>query len=172
MDHAAHAQRTLSARSAALAKRASLEGAAGKKVSEKTEAAIKRERIRIAAIEREYASKLQDLRNNYALAVKVEWVQALVVVAPVQRHSLQVKRRKGERTIAVDWHATVRRMEPALSDWGDGFGIERIVCDDHLHLTDPPGQAPCSACSKTYCRACHPAACPRCHKLASDVRLQ
>ena len=155
-------------RRAALAKLAGLEGAAGKKASEKTEAAIKREQIRIATIEREYASKLQDLRNNYALAVKVEWVQALVVVAPVQRHSLLVKRRKGERSIALDWHAAVRRMEPALSDWGDGLGIERIVCDEHLHLTDPAGQAPCSACSKAYCRACRPAACPRCHKLSSE----
>ena len=153
-------------RRAALLKLASLERPSGTKTGEKTlektVAAVARERMRVIAIEREYAAKLDDLRHNYALAVKVEWVQALVLVAPVQRHTLLIKRRKGERTIAMDWHVAARQMEPAVSDWGGGLAVERIVCDDHLHLTEPSGQEPCFSCGKPFCRACHPAACPRC----------
>ncbi len=131
---------------------------------EKLEAAIARERLRVASIEREYAAKLDDLRHNYALNVTIEWVQALVLVAPVQRHEVLIKRRKGERSIAMDWHVAARRMEPAPSDWGIGLDTERHVCDDHLHLTDAGGQAACRSCGKPFCRACHPAACPRCRK--------
>jgi len=148
-------------RRAALLKLASLERSSGAKASEKAEAAIKRERMRVSAIEREYAAKLDDLRHNYALAVKVEWVQALVLLTPVQRHTLLIKRRKGERSVAMDWHVAARRMEPAPCDWGDGLVRARFVCDDRLHLTDAAGQAPCPSCSKPFCRACHPS-CPRC----------
>ncbi len=131
---------------------------------DKLEAAMKRERLRVASIEREYAAKLDDLRHNYALRVTVEWVQALTVVVPVQRHEVLIKRRKGERSIAMDWHVAARRMEPAPSEWGLGLDAERHVCDDRLHLTDSDGQAPCNSCGKPFCRACHPAACPRCRK--------
>lgn len=132
------------------------------KASEKCAAAIARERMRIAAIEREYAAKLDDLRHNYALAVKVEWVQALAVIAPVYRHNLLIKRRKGERTIAMDWHIAARRMEPALCDWGESDERTRFVCDEGLHLTPAEGQSPCQGCGKGFCRACHPDTCRRC----------
>lgn len=138
----------------------------------KADGAITRERLRIASIEREYTAKLNDLRHNYALGVKLEWVQALVVIAPVQRHTVLVRRRKGERNIALDWHMPVRQMELAASDWGTGLSHERLACDEHLHLTDIAGQAPCSSCGKPYCRACHPSACPRCRKPVSHVPLR
>jgi hypothetical protein len=132
------------------------------KASEKCAAAIARERMRIAAIEREYAAKLDDLRHNYALAVKVEWVQALAVIAPVYRHNLLIKRRKGERMIAMDWHIAARRMERALCDWGESDERTRFVCDEGLHLTPAEGQSPCQGCGKGFCRACHPDICRRC----------
>jgi 2-polyprenyl-6-methoxyphenol hydroxylase-like FAD-dependent oxidoreductase len=44
-----------------------------------------REEMRVAAIEREYRAKLDDLRRNYALRVMVEWVQTLELYVPVQR---------------------------------------------------------------------------------------
>jgi hypothetical protein len=161
-------------RNAAIAKLSVLERAPGPggrgkkgneeaaKASEKCAAAIARERMRIAAIEREYAAKLEDLRHNYALAVKVEWVQALAVIAPVYRHNLLIKRRKGERMIAMDWHIAARRMEPALCDWGESDERTRFVCDEGLHLTPAEGQSPCQGCGKGFCRACHPATCRRC----------
>jgi hypothetical protein len=129
---------------------------------EKAENDRKREMLRVAAIAREYAAKLGDLRHNYALRVSVEWMQGLELFVPVQRFQVLVKRRKGEKLMRLDWHPAVRLMEPPPSDWGLGIGRSRLVCDDQLHITDPAGQSPCSSCGKAWCRACHPTACPRC----------
>jgi hypothetical protein len=137
---------------------ASVIGASG----EKLESYRKREILRIAAIEREYSAKLDDLRRNYALRVTVEWAQGLELFVPVQRFEVMVKRRKGERLIRIDWHPTVRLMEPPPSDWGLGLERSRLVCDDHLHITDAAGQSSCPSCGRAWCRACHPTACPRC----------
>jgi hypothetical protein len=126
------------------------------------EPAMKREQLRIAAIEREYAAKLADLKRNYALRIEVEWVQALLLHVPVQRFDILVKRRKKERLIAMDWHVPVRAMELPPCEAGAGLSAVRLACDEALHLTEPAGQAPCSACGKEFCRACHPQACPRC----------
>jgi selenocysteine lyase/cysteine desulfurase len=139
-------------------KLAALAGSAG----EKAENDRKRETLRIATIEREYAAKLGDLRHNYALRVSVEWVQGLELFVPVQRFEVLVKRRKGEKLMRLDWHPAVRLMEPPPSDWGLGIGRSRLVCDDQLHITDPAGQSPCPSCGRAWCRACHPTACPRC----------
>ena len=133
---------------------------------EKAEADRKRETLRIAAIEREYSAKLDDLRHNYDLRITVDWVQGLTLFAPVHRYDVLIKRRKGERTMRIDWHPAIRMIEPPPSDWGLGVGRVRLVCDDHLHLTDPSGQAPCRSCGKAWCRACHSAACPRCGREA------
>jgi hypothetical protein len=130
--------------------------------TEKAEADRRRETLRVATIEREYRAKLDDLRRNYALRVTVEWVQALDLYLPVQRFDVLIRRRKGERLVRLDWHPLARLAEPPPCDWGLGIERARLVCDDGLHLTEPAGQAPCSACGKAWCRACHPAACPRC----------
>jgi hypothetical protein len=139
-------------------KLATLAGSAG----EKMENDRKREMLRIATIEREYAAKLGDLRHNYALHVSVDWVQGLELFVPVQRFQVLVKRRKGEKLMRLDWHPAVRLMEPPPSDWGLGIGRSRLVCDDQLHITDPAGQSPCPSCGRAWCRACHPTACRRC----------
>jgi hypothetical protein len=145
-------------RKAALAKLAALQTAGG----DKAEADRKRETLRIAAVEREYGAKLDDLRHNYALRVTIDWAQGLTLFAPVHRYAVLIKRRKGERRIHLDWHPAIRMIEPPPSDYGPGVGRTRLVCDDRLHLTDPEGQANCPSCGKAWCRACHTAACPRC----------
>jgi hypothetical protein len=135
---------------------------------EKADSDRRREEMRVAAIEREYRAKLDDLRRNYALRVMVEWVQALELYVPVQRFDVLIRRRKGERMLQIDWHPLVRTLEPPLCEAGssiEGFPGRkrtRLVCDDHLHLVAPAGLAPCPCCSKPFCRACHTAACPRC----------
>jgi hypothetical protein len=145
-------------RRASLKRLAALGGATG----ERAEADRRRETLRVAAVEREYRAKLDDLRHNYALRVTVEWMQALDLYLPVQRLEVLIKRRKGERLIRMDWHPLVRAAEPPPCEAGLGLGRERLVCDESLHLTEPLGQAPCPSCGKAFCRACHPAACPRC----------
>ena len=145
-------------RGAALRRLAQLSGRTG----ERAEADRKRETLRVEAIEREYRAKLDDLRRNYDLHITVDWVQALELYLPVQRLEVLIRRRKGERTIQLDWHAPLRAAEAPLCEAGLGIDRVRLVCDDHLHLTEPAGQAPCLSCAKPFCRACFPVACPRC----------
>ena len=130
--------------------------------SAKAETDRRRETMRVAAIEREYVAKVDDLRHNYALRVTVEWVQGLELFVPVQRYEVLIKRRKSERLVQLDWHSAVRLAEPAPLDHGLALERTRLVCDDRLHLTDLGGQAPCRSCAKSWCRACQPASCPRC----------
>jgi hypothetical protein len=152
-------------RRSALAKVAGLRSAAG----DKAEADRKRESLRVAAIEREYAAKLDDLRHNYALRVTVGWLQGLILFAPVQRYEVLIRRRKGERIVTIDWHPAARTMEPPLCEWGTGLERARLVCDDRLHLTDPAGQAPCRSCGKAWCRACRGPVCPRCKSAPAEI---
>jgi hypothetical protein len=142
----------------ALKRLAALAGAA----NEKAEAERRRETLRVAAIEREYAAKIEDLRHNYALRVTVNWIQALEVFVPVHRYEVLIKRRKGERLVRLDWHAAARSPELPVCEFGLGVDRTRLVCDERLHLTDAAGQAPCPSCGKAWCRACDPAKCPRC----------
>ena len=144
-------------RSASLKRLAALAGAQG----DRAEADRRRETLRVAAIEREYRAKLDDLRHNYALRVTVEWVQALDLYVPVQRFDVLIRRRKGERVIQLDWHPLVKTAELPPCEAGLGLHRVRVVCDDKLHLTEPAGQAPCPSCGKPFCRACYPV-CSRC----------
>jgi hypothetical protein len=79
-------------RGASLTRLAALDRAEG----DRAEADRRRETLRVEAIEREYRSKLDDLRHNYALRVTVEWVQALNLYVPVQRFDVLIRRRKGD----------------------------------------------------------------------------
>jgi len=142
----------------------------GKNESDKAAAAIRRERQRITALERDYAAKLDDLRHNYALRVDVELVQTLTLFAPVQRYNLLIKRRKGERDIVMDWHPATRRMEPPPCDFGEAQRRTRHVCDDHLHLTAPKDGILCPSCAKPWCRTCAPKACPCCGTAATAAQ--
>jgi hypothetical protein len=120
-----------------------------------------REQQRAEAISREYRAKLDDLSRQYATRVTVEWVQTLELVMPVHRFTVQIRRRKGERTIALDWNPLARRLEPPVCEATLGTERPRLVCDDALHLVVPAALGPCEGCGKPYCRACHQS-CPKC----------
>jgi hypothetical protein len=121
-----------------------------------------REEQRADAVSREYRAKLDDLARQYATRVTVEWVQTLELVMPVHRLKVQIRRRKADRTIALDWNPLARRLEPPACEATAGMERPRLVCDDALHLVVPGGLAPCTGCARAFCRACHPATCPRC----------
>lgn len=131
---------------------------------QKTDSA--RETLRIEAAAREYQAKVVDLKQKYDLSVSVELSQMLEILAPVQRINLLIKRRKGERKLALDWNPLLRKLEPLPCEWGYAKDPVRIVCDDALHLVSPAGHAPCTDCGKEYCRACHPRQCPKCRQSA------
>jgi hypothetical protein len=121
-----------------------------------------REEQRAEAIGREYRAKLDDLARQYATRVTVEWVQTLELVMPVYRFTVQIRRRKADRTIWLDWNPLARRLEPPVCEATAGMERPRLVCDDALHLVVPAGLAPCAGCGRAYCRACHSVACPKC----------
>lgn len=126
-----------------------------------------REKLRIEAAAREYQAKVVDLKQKYDLSVTVELSQVLEIVSPVQRVNLLIKRRKGERKLALDWNPLVRKLEPLPCEWGYTTESQRIVCDDALHLVSLAGHAPCPDCGREYCRACHPRQCPKCRQAAA-----
>ena len=144
---------------------------AGGALTPRQQAEKQREEQRLTAIEREYESKIADLRNHYALAVTVEWVQSLDLIMPVQRFEIQIRRRKGERVIALDWNPLTRQLDQAPDEFTDSTADARLVCDDALHLVSPAGLAACPACGRAYCRVCHPAACPKCGHLEQRAGL-
>ena len=120
-----------------------------------------REQQRADAIAREYHAKLDDLSRQYATRITVEWVQTLELVMPVYRLSVQIRRRKADRTIALDWNPLARRLEAPVCEATFGIERPRLVCDDALHLVVPAALGPCANCGRAFCRACH-ATCPKC----------
>jgi hypothetical protein len=118
--------------------------------------------MRVAAIAQEYRAKLDDLAHKYALRVTVDWVQTLDLVMPVHRLTVQIRRRKAERVIALDWNPLARQLEPPPCEASWSTERPRLVCDEALHLVAPAGLAPCAGCGRAYCRACHRQCCPKC----------
>jgi hypothetical protein len=122
----------------------------------------RREEQRAEAIGREYQARLDDLARQYATRVTVEWIQTRELVMPVHRFVVQIRRRKGERVIHLDWNRLVRRLEPPVCEATASAERPGLVCDDALHLVVPAGLGPCAGCGRAYCRACHPDRCPKC----------
>jgi hypothetical protein len=124
--------------------------------------ARRREEQRCTAIARDYQAKIDDLARQYAMRVMVEWVQTLELVMPVQRFEVQIRRRKAQRVICLDWNPLARRLESPVCEFSRAGERPRLVCDEAIHLVTPAGLAPCSNCAKAFCRACHRQECPKC----------
>ncbi len=122
----------------------------------------RREEQRTEAIGREYRAKLDDLARQYATRITADWVQTLELVMPVRRFTVQIRRRKADRTIQLDWNPLARQLEPPMCEWRASAERPRLVCDDALHLVIPAGLAPCAGCGRAYCRMCHSERCPKC----------
>ena len=122
----------------------------------------RREELRAEAIGREYRARLDDLTRQYATRVTIEWVRTLELVMPVQRFAVQIRRRKADRTIHLDWNPIARRLEPPACEFTASTERPSLVCDDALHLVVAAGLSPCVGCGRVFCRACHPERCPKC----------
>jgi hypothetical protein len=127
----------------------------------------RREEQRAEAIEREYRARLDDLARQYATRVSVEWVRTMELTMPVQRFAVQIRRRKADRVIHLDWNPIARRLEPPACAFTASAERPSLVCDDALHLVVPAGLAPCTGCGRAFCRACHLERCPKCGVAAS-----
>jgi hypothetical protein len=99
--------------------------------------------------------------------VSVEWVQTLELVMPVHRFAVQIRRRKADRLIHLDWNPQARRLESPACECTASTERPGIVCDDALHIVVASALMPCQSCGRPFCRACHPAHCPKCHDRVS-----
>lgn len=122
----------------------------------------RREEQRAEAIADDYRAKLDDLTRQYGTRVTVQWVQTLDVAMQVHRLTVQIRRRKAERTVLLDWNPLARALEPPTCEFTASTERPRLVCDDALHLVVPAALSPCAGCSRVFCRACHPKRCPKC----------
>lgn len=122
----------------------------------------RREEQRADAIGREYRAKLDDLSRQYATRVTVAWVQTLDLAMPVHRFTVQIRRRKADRIIAMDWNPLTRRLESAPCEATASQEPPCLVCDDALHLVVAAALGPCPTCGRAFCRACNPERCPKC----------
>ena len=120
-----------------------------------------REQQRVDAIAREYSAKIDDLARQYATRVTVEWVQTVELVMPVHRLSVQIRRRKSERTLLLDYNPLARKLETPTCAATASAERPRLVCDDALHLVVPAALGPCPQCARAFCRACQQH-CPKC----------
>lgn len=108
--------------------------------NEKQQAERAREAQRLAAIGREYQAKIDDLRQKYAMQIEIEWIQTLELTMPVQRFSILIKRRKGERIMPLDWNPLARRLEQAPCERSYTWKRARQVLDDTLQLVSPDAE--------------------------------
>ena len=129
----------------------------------------RREEQRAEAIGLDYRAKLDDLARQYATQVTVAWVQTLELAMPVHRFAVQVRRRKADRVIRLDWNPRARALEPPACEFTASTERPCLVCDDALHLVVPAALSPCAACGRQFCRACHRERCPKC---GATVQIQ
>ncbi len=121
-----------------------------------------RERLRLESIDREYRTKVEDLRQKYSVRVDAALSQSLELIMPVQRFELLIKRRKARRKLQLDWNPLLRRLDLPPCENTFTTDAARMVCDDRLHVVSPAAHGPCANCQRSYCRACHPRKCPKC----------
>ncbi|MBF0286635.1 MAG: hypothetical protein HQM14_02360 [SAR324 cluster bacterium] len=132
-------------------------------LTERQQSDQKRHQQRLETITREHRAKIQDIRQKYDISIECRMEQMLELVMPVQRFQFIILRRKGKRSVSLDWNPLIRKLDQPPCDYGYHKGPQRSVCDDRLHLLPPEGYAACIQCDKVFCRACDPQ-CPKCKK--------
>ncbi len=122
--------------------------------------AAKVESMRLAAIKREYESKVADVRLKYNVSVEISILQALVVTLPIYRLGFVIRRRKGERPYHLDWNPLSRKLDTPICEACGITPDTAAICDDRLHYVCAACLSACPTCGKSYCRACHTSGCP------------
>lgn len=110
--------------------------------------------LKAAAIERERASKLQELKERGQVRLEVSLGAAVWLEAPVATLTLRARRRKAQRTLVLEYDfVTLHLLGPACACCG-GDAPQPALCDEQLH-------ALCSTCVP---RAEGRWACPACQR--------
>jgi hypothetical protein len=106
------------------------------------------------ALERERASKLEALAARHVLRFRVAPVAAALVQAPAWAVPLAIKRRKGSRTLELEYDCVTRRIVPLACEACDGAAPRPAACDEALHLLcercapSAEGRIRCPACMR------------------------
>jgi hypothetical protein len=107
---------------------------------------------RVAALHAEHLAKLRDLRARYTLRVRLEPVSLVALSVRVVEVRLRLRRRKGEREIALHIPPGARAPDALPCVACASTTRSPLLCDDALHLLcetcapDPTGRPRCPAC--------------------------
>ena len=107
---------------------------------------------RVAALHAEHLAKLRDLRARYTLRVRLEPVALVAVSLRVAEVRLRLRRRKGERELALHIPPGARAPDALPCVACASTTRSPLLCDDALHILcetcapDPTGRPRCPAC--------------------------
>lgn len=107
---------------------------------------------RVAALHAEHLAKLRDLRARYSLRVRLEPVALVAVSLRVAEVRLRLRRRKGEREIALHVPPGARAPDALPCVACASTTRAPLLCDDALHVLceacapDAAGRPRCPAC--------------------------
>ena len=109
---------------------------------------------RVAALRAEHAAKLRDLGARYTLRVRIEPVALAAIATRVAAIRLRLRRRKGERELALHVPPGARAPDALACSACPATTRAPLLCDDALHVL-------CEACApevggRPRCRACRP----------------
>jgi hypothetical protein len=107
---------------------------------------------RVAALRAEHQAKLRDLTARYAVRVRVDPVALAAVAMRVAELRIRLRRRKGERELALHVPPHARLPDALACVACSGTTRAPLLCDDALHLLcetcapDTGGRPRCPAC--------------------------
>jgi hypothetical protein len=109
---------------------------------------------RVAALHAEHVAKLRDLTARYTLRVRLEPIALVAIAMRVAEVRIRLRRRKGEREIALHVPPHARAPDALACVACAGTTRAPVLCDDALHLL-------CEACApdaggRPRCPACRP----------------
>ena len=118
--------------------------------------AEEKERTRAAATQLDRAAKLEDLARKYALRIRIDPGDVLVLSLPVREISIRIMRKKAERIAKLHWNPILGLLDSPWCQACFGRAHPLFLCDDRLHCLCKSCFAPCPSCGKQSCRACKP----------------
>jgi hypothetical protein len=110
---------------------------------------------RVAALHAEHLAKLRDLRARYTLRVRLEPVALVAISVRIAEVRLRLRRRKGEREIALHVPPGARAPDALPCVACASTTRAPLLCDDALHILcetcapDAGGRPRCPACRGT-----------------------
>lgn len=105
-----------------------------------------------AAIAREREAKIEALTVRYNLRIEIRPIATVLFETPVVLVNLGLKRRKGTRTLELEYDGRCRALVPPACEHCRGPAPRPAACDDEMHLlceTCAPkaeGRLSCPAC--------------------------